>query len=142
MKIKTKDLSGVALDWAVGTIDPQCEGLTFGIEKEMLCGYTIEENGEKSICIYLVGGAFNKTIKAKKILGFNYAESYSPTTNGGSASRIVENNKISVNWDDSEKKWFTVDKATEGETFMIAALRYFVWSKYGEEIEVPEDFKL
>ncbi len=69
----------------------------------------------------------------------------------GHGGDIIEREKISVHWDESTvygqpvPRWLAERRglgyAVEGETYLIAAMRCYVASKLGEEVDIPEELK-
>lgn len=108
MKIKTSELTEAALDWAVA----KCEGLMLG---------KIAVDGVQH--------------------GF-----YSPSTKWEQGGPIIERNRIYVTPNSSNEGWRSyvliggggIAWSYFGPTFLIAAMRCYVASKLGDEIEVPE----
>lgn len=109
MKIKTKDLTGAALDWAVA-----------------------RAKGERpSLFIFQKTG----TLAARHHYSTNWAQ-------GGP---IIERERISI------RQWTNVPIvhaympqddapwASDGTSLLIAAMRCYVASKLGDEVEVPEE---
>ena len=97
--MKTSELKGAALDWAVA----QCEGLASYIE---------------------------------------VVEGFKPSTDWIQGGSIIEREKIELEW--SGSNWWAMIRADEetcGFTPLIAAMRCYVESKLGEEIEIPEELK-
>ena len=97
--MKTSELTGAALDWAVA----KCEGVSWA-------SY--------------------------------FKEGYS--NDWGRGGEIIEREKIAV-WSDVDGGWFA--SGNEGssedyhaETPLVAAMRCYVASKLGDEIDVPEEF--
>jgi hypothetical protein len=113
--MKVSELTGAALDWAVA----KC----------------IYEPDDVVICdgrVFAYDDATN---------GFN------PSTNWAQGGPIIEREGISVATDDVEP-WcgFIEDDETNtlffsGPTPLIAAMRCYVASKMGDEIELPEELK-
>jgi hypothetical protein len=103
MKMKTSELKGAALDWAVA----KC-----GAKGEILAAWFM---GESSL---------------------NYS------TNWANAGPIIQREKIDV-WTHADKEWAaSVDKGRNefrGRTPLIAAMRCYVASKLGDEVEIPEE---
>ena len=102
MKIKTSELSGAQLDWAVA----KCEG----VDKQ---DYYETHN-----------------------------DVYMPSTDWAQAGPIIEREKIAV-WPDEEGGFFAsanegAGKDHYGPTLLIAAMRCYVASKLGDEIEIPD----
>ena len=108
MKIKTSELNGAALDWAVA----KCEGLDQYFDSEEKCAFDDE------------GCA------------------YEPSTNWAQGGPIIEREMITVGpakhegfmawaWPKKDGFW--------GDSPLIAAMRCYVASKLGEEVEAPDD---
>lgn len=115
MLIKTSDLVGTALDWAVA----KCEGFWFG------------DTGHEYYGLYQP----NKYGPAMP------ASMWKPSTNWSQGGPIIEREKIDVwCW---EKQWGAGDNKsqairTHGATPLIAAMRCYVASKLGDMVEVPD----
>ena len=114
MKIKTSELIGPALDWAVG----KAEGLTPTLHKNPY-GYWVMPN--------LPG-------------------SYS--TDWSQGGPIIERERITVSsrHDGWWRAWlYTIDDEPHtyviGPTPLISAMRCLVFSKLGDEVEIPEELK-
>lgn len=113
MLIKTSELTGAALDRVV----------------VLALGYTIDDNG----CAV-----------RDNIAEFN-VDCFNPSTNPAQGYPIIEREKITTDWAyrmewkarlyvPAEEPWvFT------GPTILIAAMRCFVASKLGDEVEIPEE---
>lgn len=109
----TRDLTGAALDWAVS----KCEGIKW-------------EQGD------LDAGEFGPGFK--------------PSTNWADGGPIIEREFITCGWDWSHEvghmgfaeqrkrsiEWYAIRRYT-GPTLLIAAMRCFVASRLGDEVEVP-----
>jgi hypothetical protein len=113
--MKTSELSGAALDWAVA----KCEGL--------LCfGYRTD------------GERFAIEDSDGQIEGFM------PSTDWAQSGPIIERERISV-WargDEWAAESFTPNEQGHeetGETPLIAAMRCYVASKLGDEVQIPEE---
>jgi hypothetical protein len=112
--MKTDELTGTALDWAVA----KCEGLE-----------CTEDMG-----LLVVEGAD----------GY-----YSPSIKWAQGGAIIEREKIDVMWCGDRWCAYTADAecttgddrqlVTEGNTPLIAAMRGYVASKLGDEVELPEE---
>jgi hypothetical protein len=119
MKIKT--LEGAALDWAVA----KCEGVSM-----------IGHQG-------FVWDAYN-----------NLA-AFEPSINWAQAGPIIERERITLAYGEDEKDWFACigdsrrfDNDTPdglekvvGPTPLLAAMRCYVASNLGDEVEIPEELK-
>ena len=99
MKIKTSELKGTALDWAVA----QCEGVVDGL--------------------------------------------YIPSTSWAQGGPIIERERISfVSPNEVIDEWEAIhptqmNNESYGPTPLIAAMRCFVASKLGAEVDVPDELK-
>jgi hypothetical protein len=120
MKIKTSELTGAALDWAVA----QAEGFPI-IDVQYKHIYI---NGER-------GTPF---------LGMRWI----PSTDWAQGGPIIERKKIGVEWQSVDKRWTAAlcyDRRKDmwsieyGPTPLIAAMRCHVASKLGDEVEIPEE---
>jgi len=113
MRMKTSELTGAALDWAVA----KCEG------------YEI-----------IKMHAFEGDIKCHGWIG----HSYSPSTNWAHGGPIIEREMIELVpqtpalWDAMYK---TQHIPNDGPTPLIAAMRCYVASVLGDEVEIPEELK-
>ena len=112
MKIKTSELTGTALDWAVALIEyPDWKAQ----------GYL--ECYPYDLC-------------------FDGGETYSPCTDWSQGGPIIEQEGIELalianHWKAAIA--FNGIEAQEGPTPLIAAMRCYVASKLGDEVEVPEE---
>lgn len=115
MKIKTSELIGPALDWAVA----KCEGLK------------PDEDG----CLTVAG---------------DYAiEPYRPTTNWSQGGPIIEREMIATNPSNDWRLgvWIAYycgpinSNSMYGTTPLIAAMRCYLASKLGDEVEIPEELR-
>ena len=110
MKIRTSDLTGVALSWAVACCEP-----------EWVLQVYFSDDGEP---LYLEEAP-------------DGLEEYTPHSSWEQAGPIIEREGIDIYqsgvWVSEIDGKYTV----EGPTPQIAAMRAYVLSKLGEEIEVP-----
>jgi len=106
--MKTSELQGAALDWAVA----KCEEIDL-FETEGW--FYAEDTGTRS--------------------------PYRPSTNWAQGGPIIEREGIAI-WIRYDEGWKALMKAYDedmsGETPLIAAMRCYVTSKLGDEIEIPE----
>ena len=112
MKIKTSELSGAALDWAVAKAE--------GGDSVAACYY------ENNTPLWLDEAP---------------EPEWKPSTNWAQGGPIIEREKIGVFW--REYYWVAETDGPEeqGETPLVAAMRCYVASKLGEEVEVPTELK-
>lgn len=115
MKIKTSDLSGIALDWAVA----KCEGISF--EVILYCGSNTVWSGEGT------------TYSPKR--------HYRPSSDWSQGGPIIERQGIwlGVHSNDECGAWYPMHQTYYGTTYLEAAMRCYVASKLGEEVEIPEE---
>lgn len=141
--MKTSELSGALLDYMVAQIDPKCEGLNFGLINDVVCGY-YDENNLMVPCVFIVGGKFNKELKAKKALTVDYTDSYHPSTNWQQGGPIIEREinsleRITDTWYAKRYRTGKRDLWQTGQTPLIAAMRCYVATKFGDEVEIAQD---
>ena len=109
MKVKTADLTGPALDWAVA----QCVGKVHGYKHQLV-----------DDCRHFV--------------------SYSPSTDWSQGGPIIERGNIDlISPTPSDPLWQAMQwrfaHGAKGPTPLIAAMRCFVASRLGDEVEIPEE---
>jgi hypothetical protein len=109
MKVKTSELEGAALDWAVAKAEKRTD-------------LRVDEDGE------LVG-----------------QDDFDYSTDWAQGGPIIEREKITVRFWENEPfvhaYMWNREGWLEGPTPLIAAMRCFVASKLGEEVEIPEEVK-
>lgn len=114
MKIKTSELQGTALDWAVA----KCEGIT------------LTSSGYIEYVVDHLNSEFTK---------------YTPSTDWAQGGPIIEREKFCApTWDKLWKQWHCFHPKTAalgilGPTPLIAAMRCYVASKIGDEVDIPEE---
>lgn len=110
MKIKTSELTGAALDWAVANCD--------------------------DVHVHFVRGALRYGPSQ-----FSDEDQYSPSNDWSQGGPIIERELIAI--DSDGKVWCASsnDKplAFYGPTMLIAAMRCYVASKLGDEVDVPDE---
>jgi hypothetical protein len=127
--MKTAELTGVALDWAVA----KCEGAT-DFWFDTVATHWVKLDGKD------------------RALRYGWAQSYLPSTDWAQGGPIIEREGISTRFDpkDARGAWYAVlgehrflspDFEGTGTTPLIAAMRCFVASKLGNDIEIPEELK-
>ena len=113
--MKVSELQGAALDWAVAKAE--------GIE--------------------LSNGCYNRLlIDGRMSAGQKMLTPYNPSTNWAQGGPIIERERIAV-WGDGNLYWEAECGWAwgKGPTPLVAAMRCYVSSKVGEEIEVPEELQ-
>lgn len=124
MKIKTSELTGAALDWAVA----KCEGFTD------------------------YNHATETMMPPRKEYGRVNLDEYSYSTDWARGGPIIERERMDIKcWDFHSMPWkasmWWDDENTAAEiqafgpTPLIAAMRCYVASKLGDEVEIPEELK-
>lgn len=128
MKTKTQDLTGPALDWAVAN----CEVLTQGHSDYEPC--IPRGNPRYRVGINCDGNGF---------------EPWEPSADWSQGGPIIEREGIAVrkSFTDERNEWtshiWTDNKTVfeSGPTPLIAAMRCYVASVMGDEVEVPEELQ-
>lgn len=118
MRIKTAELTGAALDWAVSqaSLDGE-EGFDYYICHK---GRVMQESGDLSWRFH-------------------------PSSNWDQGGPIIERERISTDWMHRmvwDARIYVPDEEPwqmDGETMLIAAMRCFVASKLGDEVEIPKE---
>ncbi len=133
MKIKTEDLIGVELDWAVAkcerTLDPV--------------------HGEPQPRVVFYSDQWNRYMRLNPPPQVYYNDRYEPSTSWAQAGPIIERERIGIWPSDALKGLWAARPDYEvfperrppsyGVTPLIAAMRCYVASKLGDEVEVPEE---
>jgi hypothetical protein len=121
--MKVNELQGAALDWAVA----KCEGF---------------ESWEVPVCCLRV--------YQHKDGRYFQGNSWQPSTDWAQGGPIIERERIrlwAMNWDSQWEADFPQcegprdDIRVAGPTPLIAAMRCYVASKLGDEVEIPEELK-
>lgn len=127
--MKTSELVGAQLDWAVA----KCEGLNPILSNSFDKGYAEGLVDEKFVYLH-------EPMKRNRAAPAFYT-GFHPSTDWALGGAIIEREKIDV-WTHAGKVWAaSTDKGyTEyrGTTPLIAAMRCYVASKLGDEVELPE----
>ena len=113
--MKTSELTGAALDWAVA----KC------------IGHRVAANYGSYIRIYLPD---------PKQSGYTLA--FCPSTDWAQGGPIIEREKIGIGHDPELRCWLGVDTESKyqmGNTPLIAAMRCYVASRLGDEVEIPKE---
>lgn len=124
--MKTSDLFGPALDWVVA----KCENIA---------------DIEFSFDVYKTWWCFRGAPG-----GVGYID-YSPSTDWSQSGPIIEREKYDFGWRPRQQTWYAYRKqhgidghvveSGFGPTMLIAAMRCYVASKLGDEVNVPEELK-
>ncbi|MBL3825108.1 MULTISPECIES: phage protein NinX family protein [unclassified Marinobacter] len=146
MKIKTSELIGANLDWAVAQVDPMCNGLTFESVPGGKIGFGII-GGEKTPCAFLShGSCLSERMRLKRdgVIG------YSPSTDWSQGGPLIDSFKLSVYASKEPETgethhWVSVDELADerrgvvGPTPLIAACRALVFKRHGSCVDIPDD---
>lgn len=123
MKTKTSELIGPALDWAVA----KCLGLG------------------KLHYVDVVGRI--STLKtavmvwSMELPGDGHGDKFSPSTNWSQGGPIIEQEKIEIYYQPALEQWAArcADNLRYGPTPLVAAMRCYVASALGDEVDMPEE---
>lgn len=137
IKIKTSELVGAALDWAVA----KCEGLRV----EFNFQYTNDKNfnGWWQLgpnCWQPLNSYSSDWSKAGPVIEreriFLYFDYEDITTKNGKEITIEKGWRAHIT---PRHYWMTPRGKASGDTPLVAAMRCYVASKLGDEVEVPEE---
>jgi len=115
MTKRTSELTGAALDWAVA----KCEGVSVEY---------IDDSVTQCLLVTPLGSGV-----------------FAPSTNWAQGGDIIEREKIRLDtsWREEDGHWAAridgVGGWWGGDTPLIAAMRCYVASKFGDEVDVPEE---
>jgi hypothetical protein len=111
--MKTDDLTGAALDWAVMTLEKDDEYAWYVDRK----GRLMDDHGK-------------------------VAYAFQPSTNWAQGGPIIDREKIATAW--HLTRWVAWRGVIEhpGPTPLIAAMRCYVASRLGNDIEIPEELNV
>ena len=143
-KIKASELTGAALDWAVA----KCEGILDPV------------HGEPQPRVVLYSDQWNRYMRLNPPPQVYYSDRYEPSTDWAQGGPIIEREITKVfrnvggTWSAMILKDIPIpfeDRGTSlaltrraqwngaGPTPLVAAMRCYVASKLGDEVEVPEE---
>ena len=118
--MKTSELTGPALDWAVAKCVKPAHAMV-RTHQDNRSNWHVTLHGESS--------------------------NYAPSTDWSQGGPIIEREKISVIHMEGTQHWVArkfqpacdTTPKSEGPTSLIAAMRCYVASKLGDEVEIPEE---
>lgn len=120
MKIKTSELIGPALDWAVA----KCEGYS-PLNHSHLATVMVERKNARGV------------MQPEHITNLRFS------TEWWSGGPIIERERIEVRPGEKNEGWFASIHSAwmfmPGPTALIATMRVFVAAKLGDEVEIPEE---
>lgn len=119
--MKTNELTGTALDWAVA----KCEGGE-GLWYDTVSTYWVKIKG------------YDLALKP------GWAQSFTPSTDWAQGGPIIEREKIQIGIGSNSGSWCANQLGSghawvTASTPLIAAMRCYVESKLGDEIEIPSE---
>lgn len=122
MKIKTSELIGPALDWAVAVREEKpIRHDPMGFGRTANGGYWVWPG----VPVMRIG------------------KEYSPSTDWAQGGPIIEREGISGYWDEGNQRWDQVMHegrfVESGPTKLIAAMRCYVASQMGDKVDIPEE---
>ena len=103
--MKTNELSGTDLDWAVARAEEQPHRIVSGL-------------------VFIPGG-----------------DNWNPSSNWAQGGPIIERERIGIEIHPGCESWISFCRGVifTGSTPLIAAMRCYVSSKLGDEVEIPEE---
>ena len=133
--MKTSELIGPALDWAVA----KCEGKN----------YRVKEKDDLSKHIVILRPVPCPDKKPGCCVTHYKGDYYSPSTAWSQGGPIIAREKITTSFNPDYEIWEADITNKEGDAFiighghtpLIAAMRCYVASKLGNEVEIPEELK-
>jgi hypothetical protein len=127
--MKMSELTGAALDWAVA----QAQGLDY----EIVDGAVV------------TGAKRYEANSANEYCGCEFDEVYSPSTDWAQGGPIIEGERILIQPEIGKEgcgnAWNAIsmqDTEDYGPTPLVAAMRCYVASNLGEEVELPEELEV
>lgn len=147
MKIKTNELKGHALDWAVAKCNDfdtrnnyRCQVIDADdIEHSFVCYAENDEHAEEQA---------QDAYPDSDVQEIEYLGMYNPSTEWAHGGPIIARERITLYPNDPVEPKATITPNLNkphyyfrqyGPTALIAAMRCFVASKLGDEVEIPEE---
>ena len=133
--MKTAELIGMQLNLQVARADPMCTGLTFEPRGDHFVGLG-DVDGRADVCAFIHGGNILAEMRLRKLYG---AECYAPSSNWQQGGPIIEREQSGFDFDGLawiawSKRTDVADNTMSGPTPLVAAMRAFVASKYGDTV--------
>lgn len=142
VKVKTSELSGKALDWAVGQIDRDLSGLKWSYNSSDGLVFAIETTGDMSTTgpVYFLSNGIH-TLAVAKACEVYGVKPYSPSTNWSQCGPLIDKyiEAFMVSGDDKVAVSKHGKYCMIGHDFMTSSCRTIVVNKLGDEVEIPEE---
>lgn len=123
MKLKTQDLIGAALDWAVASLEKPADGhLLLLVDGQIVIRRTVLNHTYDFICPCSTNWAQGGPIIERERIGLDYYPDGGHPDGGAWGAATCEGMVHCV-----------------GPTPLIAAMRAYVASRLGDEVEVPDE---
>lgn len=141
--MKTSELTGPALDWAVAKCEGLTQGLVFGrgaVRVDGLWEKPCVTGGTQEYVLSHDWERLHQECEGPPF--FSFTKVWSPSTNWSQGGPIIEREKIGTH---CYGRWSACganmpsSKACEGPTLLIAAMRCYTASKLGDYVDVPEE---
>jgi len=146
IKIKVSEATPLQLDWLVAKCEGLQECMVFGRGSVKDGGFAVPNNH---------GGYTPVLLKNTHDKWFKQCDGYpwdrdqviwQPSTDWSQGGPIIEREKLTVGWEESDQEWLARGMYCDWDTFsgptpLIAAMRCYVASKLGDEVEIPEELK-
>ena len=151
--MKTSELTGAALDWAAAKCEGFTPGLVFGRGAVRVDGFWEKPCATGGTQGYVLSHDWKRLHQQCEGPPFNsFTKMWSPSTNWAQGGPIIERERMTVGYVISYKygkQWFCNihDKHTplgyrhwqQADAPLIAAMRCYIASKLGDEVDVPAE---
>ena len=141
MKIKTSELQGAALDWAVA----KCEGLPLRLDP---MGFRKDAPTSMQAGWWVWDGEGQNQVIGHRKTRRGEEDGYSPSTDWAQGGPIIEREEISVWYRVGVNLTANIDGKYEQSVpyrqphaQLTVAMRCYVASKLGDNIDIPEELK-
>lgn len=143
--MKTSELIGPALDWAVAKCERLKECMVFGRGTVKDVGFAIPNTrgGYEPVLLKCVHDKWFKQCD-----GYPWGRDqviWQPSTDWSQGGPIIEREKIAIDWDHDCWNAYVYGSShggySSGSTALIAAMLNYVASKLGDEVDVPEELR-
>lgn len=143
IEVKTSELEGAALDWAVAQIDPMCDGLSWVFSEKYKTFVGIAQiDGDSTVCAFLSSKISVFGHGLRMALRRAQATHYRPSTDWSQGGPLIDRYSINIGRRDGVSLAQCMElqsHALSGQTTLIAACRAIVDAKLGDTVQVPAD---